>query len=290
MAVRYVSTFSGIGGLDLGFDRAGLECAAQVEINPKCRAVLEEHWPKTPRYHDIKTVGGKDVEGRATVLCGGPPCQDLSLAGKRAGLAGERSGLFSQFARIAAELSPDIICIENVVGLLSSNGGRDMGTVLGKLGELGYGWAYRVLDARYFGVPQRRRRVIIVGCLGDAARAAEILFESDSVQRHPKPRRNSRRGDTGAVTAFRWHVGTGSLCASDEVCPPLDLAESPAVYGSFGIRRFTPLECERLQGFPDNWTASADDSARYDMLGNAVAVPVAEWIARRMAAVLRANQ
>ena len=164
MRLTVGSLFSGIGGLDLGLERAGMTVRWQVEIDKNAQRVLRHHWPDTALYEDVREVGG-EVE-RVDLICGGFPCQDLSVAGRRAGLAGKRSGLFHEFMRIASELAPRWLLIENVPGLLSSNGGRDMGTVLGTLGELGYGWAYRVLDAQYFGVAQRRRRVFIVGCLG----------------------------------------------------------------------------------------------------------------------------
>ena len=183
------SLFSGIGGLDLGLERAGMDVRWQCEIDKAARSVLRRHFPDATLYDDVTTFGG---EGEPVdLICGGFPCQDLSVAGRRAGLAGERSGLFYEFMRIASELAPRWLLIENVPGLLSSNGGRDMGAVLGTLGELGYGWAYRVLDAQYFGVAQRRRRVFIVGCLGDAARAAQVLLEPESCSGDSPPRREA---------------------------------------------------------------------------------------------------
>ena len=184
------STFSGVGGFDLGFERAGMRVVWQAEIDEWCRRVLRGHWPDAAIYDDVRAVGsgafdegkrgdarsigaGKTAGGRCEsggaidLLCGGFPCQDLSVAGKRAGFKGERSSLFFEFARIADELRPRWIVLENVVGLLSSAEGRDFGILLATLAEIGYGCAWRVVDARYFGVPQRRRRVFIVGCLGD---------------------------------------------------------------------------------------------------------------------------
>lgn len=183
------STFSGVGGLDLGLERAGMRVLWQAEVDEWCRRVLRWHWPDADIFDDVRAVSadglhrehgrrgthqhrGGDAAQRPKrhqldLLCGGFPCQDLSVAGKRAGLAGERSGLFFEFARIADELRPTWLLVENVVGLLSSANGRDMGVVLSTLAEIGYGLSWRVVDARYFGVPQRRRRVFIVGCLGD---------------------------------------------------------------------------------------------------------------------------
>lgn len=455
-ALRYGSLFSGIGGFDLGFDRAGLECAWQVEIDRDCLDVLTRHWPEVERYGDIREVGVADL-APVDVIVGGFPCQDVSVAGHRAGLAGARSGLWWEFHRILGELRPAWVVIENVPGLLSSHGGRDMGTVLGALGDLGYGWAYRVLDAQWFGVAQRRRRVFIVGHLGDK-RAAQVLLEPEDggwdtpPSRTPRTRvaasltagshgpgvnRPGRRleddesvvtqsltgafGSGGAddnkaqagflvpavslaltaphttsrhdasVETFvktaraqsadapeRWDAlpvaltlngfdsgdaratavavthaltaeghdasedGTGRgtpiiavgrgfyTLTSEELAQPVTTRNGDPghVFTSASVRRLTPVECERLQGFPDGWTAlgatetarierdiaalmatrpgfaealaeaaassygQADladmvrwvsDSARYRMLGNAVAVPCAEWIGRRLA-------
>src|SRR5690606_35986875 len=145
------------------------------------------------------------------LVCGGFPCQDLSVAGRRAGLAGARSGLWWEFHRILAGLRPRWVVIENVPGLLSSNGGRDMGTLLRSLGDLGYGWAYRELDAQWFGLAQRRKRVFIVGRLGDAAGPAQVLFEPESREWNPPPRR-----EAGKVAATIPASGAGTSRTGNE--------------------------------------------------------------------------
>lgn len=195
MPLKFGSTFTGIAGIDRAFEQAGMKCAWQCEIDKYARSVCRRHFPGVPMYDDITTLKGDQIAA-IDLLCGGFPCQDVSVAGRRAGLAGKRTGLFFEFARLADELAPRWIVLENVPGLLSSNRGRDMGTVIGTLAELGYGLAYRVLDAQYFGVPQRRRRVVIVGCLGNAAGAASVLFEPESVRGNPAPSR-----ETGARVA-----------------------------------------------------------------------------------------
>jgi DNA (cytosine-5)-methyltransferase 1 len=200
MTLTFGSLFAGIGGFDLGLKRAGWTGTAQVEIDPRCRDVLARHFPDARRHDDVTTASAATI-GAVDLLCGGFPCQDLSVAGRRAGLAGARSGLFHEFMRLAAELAPRWVLIENVPGLLSSNGGGDMGVVLGTLGQLGYGWAYRSLDAQYFGLAQRRERVFIVGCLGDAARAAAVLFEPESGGGDPAPRRAAGEGTAATLTA-----------------------------------------------------------------------------------------
>jgi len=187
----------------------------QVEIDDYCARVLEKHWPNVRRYRDVKEVGVHNLEP-VELICGGFPCQDVSVAGKRAGLAGERSGLWSEFHRVIAELQPRWVVIENVPGLLSSNNGQDMGAILGALAELGYGWAYRVLDAQYFGVAQRRRRVFIVGCLGDAGCAAQVLFESESCERDTPPSRETGEGTSSYTPGGfgEYREGVGSLRVS----------------------------------------------------------------------------
>jgi Site-specific DNA methylase len=188
--------------MDLGLARAGFQHAFFCESDEWRRRVLAHHWPGVPIYRDVRDVGIEpatraqaDASGtglgeiggvdagavRVDLIAGGFPCQDVSVAGRRAGLAGAKTGLFFEFARILDAFRPGWVLLENVPGLLSSNGGRDFGIVLGTLADLGYGLGWRVLDSRFFGVPQRRRRVFIVGaCTNgdsrtDAERAAEVL-------------------------------------------------------------------------------------------------------------------
>jgi DNA (cytosine-5)-methyltransferase 1 len=216
------SLFAGIGGIDLGLERTGgFKTVWQVEINSSSNAVRSRHWPNTPRYDDVTKFTLATDPVRPDLACGGFPCQDLSVAGKRAGLAGERSGLFHEFMRIVSERTPRWVLVENVPGLLSSWSGdtpysldkragrgrelvleetSDFSVVLGTLAELGYGTAYRVLDAQWFGVAQRRRRVFIVGCLGDWRRAAEVLFEPESLPWNPAPSRETRKGVARSIT------------------------------------------------------------------------------------------
>lgn len=423
--MNVLSLFSGIGGLELGLERAGMRIVAQVEIDAPARSVLAHHWPDVPRFEDVRKVTADDITGPVDLVCAGFPCQDVSVAGRRAGLAGARTGLFWHIVRLADALHPRWLVLENVPGLLSSNDGRDMGAVIGALAGLGYGYCWRVLDAQHFGVPQRRRRLFIVGCAGDGAAPVQVLLEPESVRRDPAPGAaagsrvaaltangvgagggpddnaaqaghlvtalTSRAGATyddqqtgqlvstlmgGSPTSYRTgpdEAAAGHLipfayqCHGGNVGPmgtlkgdgslgggvpftthaltaegadasedgtgrgtPLvpyraatltsgshnsnipgrrsedDVNLVPTLTASMGsnvghpgdagkdeialavaaasaaVRRLTPVECERLQGFPDNWTASQSDSQRYRQLGNAVAVPVAEWIGRRI--------
>jgi DNA (cytosine-5)-methyltransferase 1 len=164
--------------------------------------VLTHHWPGVPIYDDVR---GVTQPPKVEVLCGGFPCQDLSVAGNRAGLAGSRSGLFFEFARIIDAIRPRWVLVENVPGLLSSNSGRDFGIVLGTLADLGYGVAWRVLDSRYFGVPQRRRRVYILATLADgdprgaAERAGQVLAVGTRCPGHPATSREARPDVAGTL-------------------------------------------------------------------------------------------
>ena len=176
-----VSLFAGIGGFDLALERQGVKVVASVEIDKKAQDVLRKHFPNSTIFGDITGVTGEQLraagfEPANGIITGGFPCQDLSVAGKRAGLAGKRSGLFWEICRLIDETRTQTVILENVPGLLNSNGGRDMAVVLEALVKRGYRVGWRVLDAQYFGVPQRRRRVFIVGCLGNSGPSpAEIL-------------------------------------------------------------------------------------------------------------------
>lgn len=157
--MKFISLFSGIGGLDLGLERAGWECVAQVEIDPFCRSVLATHWPDVPRFVDVRDY---HPTGNVDAVAGGFPCQDISLAGPQHGLAGERSGLFFEAMRIVDECNPRQIILENVPGLLSSNRGRDFTRVLKELAERGFDAEWDVLPASAFGAMHERKRVLIV--------------------------------------------------------------------------------------------------------------------------------
>jgi len=184
-----VSLFAGIGGFDLAMQRQGVKVVANVEIDAQCRDVLAHHFPDAKQFTDVTTVKGKDLidagfNPSRGIITGGFPCQDLSVAGKRVGLAGQRSGLFWEIARLVEETQSEYFIIENVPGLLSSNKGKDFGVVIGTMADLGYSLSWRVLDAQHFGIPQRRRRVFIVGKRGeDSTEPAEILFNSQSCRR-----------------------------------------------------------------------------------------------------------
>ncbi len=183
--MRHASFFSGVGGLDLGFERAGIKTVSVSEIDPYASSVLAERFPEAPNLGSITEINADDIP-EADIWSGGFPCQDLSVAGKRAGFAGKRSSLAFTFLDLVEQRRPRWLVLENVPGLFSSNNGADFGRLLYEVEQLGYSVAWRTLDARYFGVPQRRRRVFIVASL-ERDRAAEVLLECEGCERHSKP-------------------------------------------------------------------------------------------------------
>ena len=212
--MTYGSLFSGCGGMDIGLDRAGLECRWQVEIDKTARSVLARHWPDVPKFEDVCEVGKREL-CKVDVIAGGWPCQDLSVAGQRKGLQhGERSRLFYELARIAAELRPRYLVWENVPGLLSSDDGRDFARVLRHLGDCGYRGCWRICDAQYFGVPQQRRRVFGVFSFGDftTERCAEILALTKGLQRNPAESGKKRPDVASAITRS---LGSGGIDDND---------------------------------------------------------------------------
>ena len=285
------SFFAGIGGFDRGFERAGIRLGLQCEVDKFCRNILNDRWPDVVCFGDINSLQPGDIN-EADIWCGGFPCQDVSIARGskgRKGLAGKESGLFFRFAELAERKLPQVIILENVVGLLNSHDGRDFLTVLQRLTNLGYGIAWRVLNARFFGVPQSRPRIVLCAWLHRPDLASGVLYELEGA---PKP------------TGDRSEFMTSSEVRSGTIVPRLAYCLAATSGRHTGtdwsrsyvtqndrVRRLTPTECERLQGFPDNWTLpssnehlSSDsiDSMRYKSLGNAVAVPVAEWVGKRV--------
>ena len=210
--LRYGSVCSGIEAATVAWHPLGWEPAFFSEIEPAPRAVLAHHYPDVPLHGDFTTIGA-DEYGAIDLLVGGTPCQSFSVAGLRGGLDDDRGNLALEFLRLAQRKRPKWLVWENVPGVLSSNGGRDFGSILGGLVELGYGFAYRVLDAQYFGVAQRRRRVFVVGYLGDWRRAAAVLFERHSLQGHSAPSRKAgqRVADTLAVGANQCSGRVGDI-------------------------------------------------------------------------------
>jgi DNA (cytosine-5)-methyltransferase 1 len=302
------SFFAGIGGFDLGFEQAGFDVVWQCEKKPFCNQILEKQWPGVPRGTDIEKVKPDDIRP-AAVWTGGFPCQDVSLArmGPREGLRGKKSGLFFKFRELLeaqgepGRSRPEVVVIENVTGLLSSHDGRDFAVVIRALADCGYGVAWRVLDSRYFGVPQSRKRVFIVGSLRGPAVAGSILFEPERCSRNPTARRPNGKK---SVSPFQIIAGDSKRGFAKQLAHCLyaesarhtgtDWSRNYVSYPEGRVRRLTPVEAEQLQGFAPGYTVpeGADptseklDSARYHACGNAVTVPVAAWIGQRVRWVL----
>ena len=393
--MKYISVCSGIEAASVAWEPLGWEPVAFSEIEPFPAAVLKHHWPEVQNLGDMTKHEEWNIpSGTVDLLVGGTPCQSFSVAGLRQGLKDPRGNLMLTYLAIAERLKPRWLVWENVPGVLSSNGGKDFGSFLGALGELGYvDWAYRILDAQWFGVAQRRRRVFVVAHLGKGNLAAKVLFESESVRRDSPPSREAREetstnvagclrsGGQGGVPssrgehlvtteAFRMQAfgeyandGTASAMKARDYKDATDLAVlyenhpndsrvtgphevAPSCVSRFGtgggnvplvqeaiafepgiatregnesrfvkelsptlrkemgdnqvavsdsrmaVRRLTPRECERLQGFNDDHTMipwrnkpadQCPDGPRYKALGNSMAVPCMRWIGKRIA-------
>ncbi|MBO4211948.1 MAG: DNA (cytosine-5-)-methyltransferase [Oscillospiraceae bacterium] len=288
--MKAASFFSGIGGIDLGLEKAGVEVAFQCEILKFGRQVLNRHWRNVPFQEDITKITGKDVP-EVEIFAGGFPCQDLSLAnqGKRKGLEGARSGLFFKYAELIQEKRPRWVFIENVPGLLNSAKGGDFHVVLTTLDELGYGVAWRVLDAKFFGTPQRRRRTYIVASLGTIG-AAEVLFECGT---NPVADCQSNRarnflasGNDESLPESNvfsiQHAGIGRKASAgpqgkgyrnDGETYTLDSRGSADAV----CKTDAPFGVRAASGLPEGL-----DSNRWRAIGNAGCVPVIEWIAKRI--------
>ncbi len=398
--MKYGSVCSGVEAATVAWHGLGWEPQWFSEIEKFPSAVLQHHYPDVPNYGDMTQFKEWPDDRSIDLLVGGTPCQSFSVAGLRKGLDDPRGNLMLTFLAIAERYRPRWLVWENVPGVLSSNRGKDFGTLLGAMGEIGYGFAYRICDAQYWGVPQRRRRVFVVGYLGDWRRAAAVLFERESLSGNPAPSKKARQETAGTVTTRAGSGGGGGLgtdeaCSgylqptwpseiastlnaafgdkqgledqhinsgaplfvpdnvgpltagmhkgprgteavesnhviafgaqnsaaqsdsvSTEVTATLDKSKTPAVCGTLtrassaggtvtqqdinaghilhstsAVRRLTPIECERLQGFPDNYTQikwrnkpaeSCPDGPRYKAMGNSMAVPVMRWIGERI--------
>lgn len=323
--MRFGSLFAGVGGFDLGFEAAGWQCCWQVEKDKACQQTLAYHWPSVKRYGDIQTVSGYDLEP-VDVICFGSPCQDLSVAGRRKGFEGERSNLFFEATRLIKEMRdatrgtfPRYAVWENVVGSLNSRKGDDFEAVLKALADLGANHIeWSVLDAQFFGVPQRRRRVFVVACFDNPQgerRAPSIFAFSQGGCRNTSSCESKKQRDTTRIAELprnpgielqpivmdraAFNQGINALYDTyierTAIMPPL-VARGPHAIAHAGnentliIRRVTPIESERLMGWPDNHTLFKSngkcntDTMRYKMCGNGVASPVAQHVALQITA------
>lgn len=287
---KVASFFAGIGGFDLGCERAGMEVVFQCEINTFCHKVLKKHWPNIPLQKDIKTLNADEIP-YANIWCGGFPCQDVSLAnqGKRKGLKGERSGLFYTYAELVKAKKPEWLIIENVPGLLNSHDGADFRILLQTLDELGYGISWRVFDAKYFGTPQRRRRVYIVASLGDM-RSSRVLFDDGansitSKQSQGKRTNFTSEARTGLSRSDIFSIQHASIGRKHTAGPQAKGYRNDGETYTLDSRGSADAVCSpdvtyrirETSGLPGGM-----DSSRLRAVGNAVAVPIVEWIANRI--------
>jgi len=292
-AIRVNSFFTGIGGFDLGFEKAGFEVNLQCEINEFCIKILEDRYPNVKRFPDVKSIKIEDIPD-ADIWCAGFPCQDVSVARGsmgRDGLKGKNSGLFYDFLNLISQKKPEMVLIENVTGLLNSHNGNDFKIVIQSLTSLGYGVSWRVLNTKYFGTPQSRPRVYISAWLNNLEKAVYSLHEfvrsvKVSNQRIDflSAQKNNSLGITVPKTAYCLAASSGRHTGTDW----------SRTYVSYynKVRRLTPDESEGLQGFPKGWTIPINvkemkkisdiDTLRYHAIGNAVSVPVIVWIACRI--------
>jgi DNA (cytosine-5)-methyltransferase 1 len=378
--MNYLSVCSGIEAATVAWHELGWKPVGFSEIDKFPSQVLAHHYPQVTNFGDMTKYKDWNINDSVGLLVGGTPCQSFSVAGLRKGLEDPRGNLALTYVGILDKFRPKWCIWENVPGVLSSGGGRDFGSFLGALDELGYGWAYRVLDAQNFGVAQRRRRVFVVGCLGDWKPAAEVLFEPESLSGNIKQSRKAGENVAGYVESsfgqyredviagtakasggvmgggsetfvvgaldrecggqklshqsinsghifatYEWHnqdsrikpvdiaatlncnagsreghlvqnvsyalQGAGSTSQNangsgykEEQSFTLNVTDVHGVSNNMAVRRLTPVECERLQGFPDNYTniPKAADGNRYKALGNSMAVPVMKWIGERI--------
>jgi DNA (cytosine-5)-methyltransferase 1 len=359
--IKLGSLFSGAGGFELCAVRAGITPVWASEIEPFPIAVTSKNFPDMRHLGDIRSINGAEIEP-VDIITFGSPCQDMSIAGKRAGLAGEHSGLFLEAIRVIKEMRcssggnyPRFIVWENVPGSLSSSKGEDFRTVLQEIVKIKAGaisisrspgkkWlsageilgdtfsvAWRILDAKYFGVPQRRCRIFLVADLAGQS-AGEILFECQSVQRDTAPRgaageTDPEQSQSCAGASFlqqnqNWEVrltaeaptlttngsasarnmpillkirsgregGGKGVQTSNDISSTIQCSNDQVLFVSadnseYSIRRLTPLECSRLQGFPDDWCVGIphSDTAEYKLWGNSVAIPCAQFVIGRLA-------
>jgi DNA (cytosine-5)-methyltransferase 1 len=265
--ITFGSLFAGIGGLDLGLERAGMKCLWRVEKDDYATSVLEKRWPGIARYRDVRDCGAGNLEA-VDLICGGFPCQDVSLAGKMAGAAGARSSLWTEFARVIRELKPGWVLVENVPGLLSNDHGRFFGTVLRDLAACGYDAEWDCLSAAQFGAPHLRFRVFLIAYSHGRIERRGVFEEWQSDRRNPDVARDGAKG--GVANSD----GNGD-------------AQGERDYEAW---RAVPAVCDWWAAEPEVGRVADGIPNRMDRLrclGNAVVPQVAEWIGRRIAEVER---
>jgi DNA (cytosine-5)-methyltransferase 1 len=281
--MRFAGLFAGIGGLELGLSRAGHHAELLCDVLPAAEAVLKHRFPDVDYRNDITKL--RSLPSQVDAICAGFPCQDLSQAGKTAGLEGERSGLIGEVFRLLSRRRVGTVVLENVPFMLQLNGGGAIRAITDEFERRGYRWAYRVVDTFGFGIPQRRERVFIVASR-DLDPASVLLADEQALER-PK-------AALGVVAhGFYWTEGLGGLGWAVDAVPTLKngstigIPSPPAVLMRDGrVIKPSIEDAERLQGFDPGWTKPAERvaraSARWGLVGSAVSVPVAAWLGQRL--------
>lgn len=288
--MKVMGLFSGIGGFERAFEELGMECAGMCEIDDPARMVLKHHFPNVKIHGDIRNI--KRLP-KADVLTAGFPCQDLSQAGLKIGITGERSGLVDEIFRLlAAEKNgPEWVILENVSYMLKLKQGGAMRYLLERIESLGYRWAYRVIDARCFGLPQRRERVVML--LSKRNDPATVLFPDGFIESGI----DDRVGEVSAecLYGFYWTEGKRGLGWTRNAVPTikggsgLGIPSPPAIWdpvtGAFGTPSIS--DAERMCGFDAGWTSSVDvdlksRGARWKLVGNTICVPMVDWVAQQL--------
>lgn len=309
--MKFLSICSGIEAASVAWEPLGFKAVGFSEIEKFPCRVLEHHYPEVTNFGSLLDWRSWDAE-KFDILVGGTPCQDFSIAGKRQ--HGERADLTFEFIKMAGALRPEWVVWENVPGVLSMGKGETFARILQAFSEFGYGVAWRVLDAQNFGVPQRRRRVFLVGhSSGDPRRSGEVLFEQESLRGDIEKSREERQEITrefetnSGKTSFTLNAGACNRLdfetfifeprsqdgipriSKDGKCPTLNTAQGgqrqPCVAKTSFVRRLTPIEALRLQGFPDDYLVKVpgySDTQAYRAVGNSMAVPVMRWIGERI--------
>lgn len=275
--VKFFSTFSGIGGFEIPLLEANHECVGYSEIDPYAIQVYASHFPSHYNHGNITRIEPSALPD-FDLLCGGFPCQSFSIAGDRRGFEDVRGTLFFDLCRIIAAKRPRLLLFENVRGLLNHDDGRTFGTILASLDELGYDLQWQVCNSTHYGVPQSRERVFIVGHRRGTSRPEVFPLAGFT-----KPALSSRV--TGVAIRGRNNRPTLEI-RTDGIANALRTASGgsskPMVIVEGRVRRMTPVECERVQGFPDKWTSGLSDAQRYKCLGNAVTVNVIRRLIERL--------
>lgn len=310
--MKYISLFAGIGGFDLALQRQGHECVYANEWDKYASKIYNKNFHKGLNEkgidtRDIRTVSTNEIPEHE-LLVGGFPCQAFSIAGKRRGFDDTRGTLFFEIARVLRDKKPRLLLLENVKGLLSHDSGNTFKTIISALTELGYDLQWQVLNSKNFGVPQNRERVFVVGNLRGTSRP-EIFpirnYNSTALSELTKGVSDAYRvyttacaktlkgqaGGVGAKTGLYAVVIDRGIIKEKSIANTLDAnyykglnnhQARTGIMEGIKIRRLTPTECERLQGFPDAWTEGVSDTQRYKCLGNAVTVNVVEYIIKNL--------